>query len=224
MKKIILSLAVLIAPIIAAAQDCSMYALSKVGSSTEYNQYDAKQKLTGKSSMKVIKSSPITGGASLDAETAAYDKNGKLLSKDTLSVKCENGVYYFDMSSYYPSKTMEGGTVEFKGDNLEIPANPVVGQTLKDGLMTVSMIMGTTTMNITVKIFNRKVEAIESVTTPAGTFECVKVSYDIETKMMMVIKGKGVQWFAKDVGMVKSESYDAKGNLKGSEELAKITK
>ena len=71
-------------------------------------------------------------------------------------------------------------------------------------------------------ITNRKVEAIETITTAAGTFDCVKISYDVESKMMFTIKAKGAEWYALETGLVKSESYDAKGKLTGSQELVKL--
>jgi hypothetical protein len=59
------------------------------------------------------------------------------------------------------------------------------------------------------------VDAIEDVTTPAGTFNCVKISYDIETKTFMTMRASGIEWYAKDVGVVRSESYNGKGKLTG---------
>jgi len=77
---------------------------------------------------------------------------------------------------------------------------------------------------MTVNVSNRKVEAVESLTTPAGTFECYKISYDVATKMMINVKTKGVEWFSKGVGMVKSETYDSAGKLLGSNVLASVKK
>jgi len=81
-----------------------------------------------------------------------------------------------------------------------------------------------TMMNMTISITNRKVEAVENVTTPAGTFECYKISYDIATKMMINVKMKGTEWYAKNVGLVKSESYNNDGKLMGSNLLTGLTK
>jgi len=64
-------------------------------------------------------------------------------------------------------------------------------------------------------ITNRKVEAIEDITTPAGTFTCYKISSDVETKMMMKISIKSVEWYAKNVGTVRTESYNNNGKLTG---------
>jgi hypothetical protein len=73
-------------------------------------------------------------------------------------------------------------------------------------------------------VFNRKVEAVENLTTPAGTFECYKISYDIATKMMVNVKAKATEWYSNGVGMVKSETYSTDGKLIGSNVLTALKK
>lgn len=70
-------------------------------------------------------------------------------------------------------------------------------------------------MTITVNIINRKVEGTEEITTPAGTFSCVKISYDVVVKSIMKISSKVIDWYAKDVGVVRSENYRSNGKLTG---------
>jgi hypothetical protein len=104
-----------------------------------------------------------------------------------------------------------------EGGNLEMPSSMKAGDLLKDGDLKMSFSSGgVTVMNMSVSITNRKVEAVESLTTPAGTFECYKISYDIATKMMISVKMKGIEWYAKGVGLVKSETYGKDGKLQGS--------
>jgi hypothetical protein len=57
------------------------------------------------------------------------------------------------------------------------------------------------------------VEALENMTTPAGTFKCYKIASTIETKSMISITTHTVEWMAKDVGVVRSENYNKKGKL-----------
>jgi hypothetical protein len=70
-------------------------------------------------------------------------------------------------------------------------------------------------MTMTVKVYNRKVEAIENITTPAGSFECSKITYNIDTKVGLSVKLTGIEWVSKNVGVVRSESYNTKGKLQG---------
>ena len=79
-------------------------------------------------------------------------------------------------------------------------------------------------MNMTTKVYNRKVEAIEKITTEAGTFECYKITYDVFTDAMIDINTKGIDWIARDVGTVRTENYNKNGKLTGYTELIKLEK
>jgi hypothetical protein len=64
--------------------------------------------------------------------------------------------------------------------------------------------------HMNIDITNRRVNAKESVTTPAGTWNCFKITY--HTKMLMKM-GIGIpmnsditEWYAPGFGVVKSES------------------
>ena len=51
----------------------------------------------------------------------------------------------------------------------------------------------------------------ESITTPAGTFDCAKVKYNIATrspKSKETITGYGYEWYSPNVGLVRTEQYD----------------
>lgn len=138
-------------------------------------------------------------------------------------MKCENGTFYFEMNNMMSGQSYKEGEVDIKSDDSDMPANLAVGQTLKDG--TITMTMKNTAvqmMNMRITVKNRKVEAIETITTPAGTFECYKISYNVESKMMFTMESKGVEWIAKDVGMIKSESHDKNGKLTGSTVLTSL--
>lgn len=65
--------------------------------------------------------------------------------------------------------------------------------------------------SIHMEVTNRKVEARESVTTTAGTWDCYKISYKskITIKTMgigMPINIDGTEWYAPGFGVVKTES------------------
>jgi hypothetical protein len=121
------------------------------------------------------------------------------------------------MMSEDQMKSFQNMEVKITGDMLDIPSNPIAGQKLKDGTLNIALSSegGPAFMNTTITITNRKVEGIETITTPAGTFECVKISYDVETKMLFTIHTHAVEWYAKNTGMVRSENYNSKGKLDG---------
>jgi hypothetical protein len=222
---LIIGLCFIVIPVI-KCQECKMFFPSKEGAVIELTSYDAKNKVTGTTHQKIIGKENITNGYKIKFESETFDKKGQSQFKGQYTVKCENGTFYFEMNSMMSGESMKNykeGDVEIKGDDLDMPSNLAVGQTLKDGTLTISMKnQAMQMMNMTMSLKNRKVEAIETITTPAGTFECYKITYDVETKMMFNMKSKGVQWIAKDVGMVKSESYDKNGKLAGSSQLTAL--
>ncbi len=81
------------------------------------------------------------------------------------------------------------------------------------------------TTNISMRSFYREVEAIEEITTPAGTFTAYKIKGYLEGKFaFMRVAFRTREWYVPDVGIVKSETYDKKDKLVSSTELQKIEK
>ncbi len=211
------------------AQDCSfMFFPESENAQLEYKQYDANNKLLGSTIQKIsdIKAEANSSEATIDIET--YDAKGRSQGSAQIMARCENGIYYLDMKNYLNQESMdafEDMEITIKGGNLELPSNLKAGDELKGGEMTISLSSGgMTIMNLSISVSNRKVEAVESLSTPAGTFECYKISYDIITKMMGTIQTKGVEWYAENVGLIKSESYSNEGKLAGYTLLTNINK
>ncbi len=228
MKKIIGLLALAGLFQVAAGQDCKLYFPETENAQIEYKNFDKKNKLTGSSVQKIkdIKRSAGSVYAVIEAET--FDNKGATQGKAEFTAKCENGVFYMDMSKFINQESMEGFKdmeMTIEGGSLEMPSRLNAGDVLKSGEM--KMIFssgGATVMTMTISVTNRKVEAVQDVTTDAGTFKCFKISYDIATKMMFNIKAKAVEYYNEDVGMVRSESYTASGDLQGYTVLSAIKK
>ncbi|MDA3779401.1 MAG: hypothetical protein PF487_04125 [Bacteroidales bacterium] len=47
---------------------------------------------------------------------------------------------------------------------------------------------------------------------------------NMETKMVFTIKVKSAQWYVKDIGPVRTESYNKKGKLTSYTDLTKLNK
>jgi hypothetical protein len=110
--------------------------------------------------------------------------------------------------------------MEITGTDIELPNELSVGQALSDANVAMKIDMGGMSMNMKVDMINRKVEKQESVTTPAGTFNCYVIYTDNESKMMMVNQSFPSRlWLAEGVGMVKQESYKKNGDLMSRTEL-----
>lgn len=207
------------------AQDCPMYFIPEEGKVIELTHYDKKDKVTGITEQEVIEKESTPEGMSLKIGSTMKDKKGEEIGTSEFIVKCENGVYYFDMNNYLSGESMEAYkdmnfTVE--SDAIEIPANPQPGDELKGGSVQVK-VEGMDMMNMNMSVSDRKVEAIEDITTPAGTFKCVKITYNFKSKVAFVnVQGSGVDWISKDLGSVRTESYAKNGKLTGYTELTAI--
>jgi len=199
----------------------------------EYEMYDKKEKMTFKMThtFKNISGSGDNMKATLAQEI--YDpKKGDKLSTSELDWKCENGTLHFDMKSM--SLTMDNGqqmnmgdagmSVDVTGDQLDLPSNLSVGQTLKDVSYNIKMAMsGMTLMNRTFNIKDRKVETKETITTPAGSFDCYKVTFTtVDDKARGTTKS--AIWYANDAGMVKTENYKEDGKLINRQVLVKLVR
>jgi hypothetical protein len=115
--------------------------------------------------------------------------------------------------------------VEISGDALLYPPDMQPGQTLPDGYVDMKMFMnGMKLFGSRYNMTNRKVEGRESMTTKAGTFDCIKLSYDMEYKFMGSRTSHSEIWYSERVGMVKSITYTKKGGIDSVMELTKFTK
>lgn len=208
------------------AQDCVFYCPVKEGTITETKHYNAKDKLQSTDKQTILSKTVNGSDVAVTVKSESYDEKDKLQYSKNLTFECKNGIFYFDMQNMLDPQAMSGYKdmqVKITAKNLEMPQKLVPGTTMADGNMQVQLSnQGMTLMNMTVNVTNRKIEASEKITTPAGTFDCYKITYDVETKMMFKVQSKGVEWIAKEVGVVRSESYDSKGKLMGYSVLSAI--
>jgi hypothetical protein len=231
MKKITLLLASLFFLTTGKSQDCSLYYAMNPGTKISLAHYDSKEKLTGFTNSEVT--SVSGSGATMTSTVHSQNLNakGKMDTEFDFEISCSDGELFFNMQSMMPANNsamagVEGMEVKIEGAQLQSPFGKLPGTSLPEGQMTMSasmsgMNLGTTTM----RIYDRKVVAIESITVPAGTFECVKVTESIEMKlpMMGTVKGSSVAWMNPEAGLVKSESFNEKGEKNGTEILQSIT-
>ena len=213
------------------AQDCKLFFPSEEGTFLEMTNYDKKGKVTGYSSQKILETKEVDGAFVVVFEQASRDKKGENEVKGIMEVSCKDGKFYFDLDNYLSSMNMDtyeenpDMDVVVDGDEIFYPAELNPGDQLPDGSLVAKVLSsGMQIMSMTVDITNRKVEGKESVTTPAGTFECHKITQDVELKTIMKIKSKDATWLAEGVGVVKTEMYDKKGKLTGSTVLTKLEK
>lgn len=233
MKKAIIfcSIAMISMSFIVSLSDCDTPIFFKEGVKTTMTSYNDDGKAIG-TTKTIYKKVDKSGSAiSVNATQENYDKKGKLSVSTDFTIKCLNGTLLFDMKLMLPQQQAESFKdfeMVVEGADKEIPSDLSAGSTLKDADIKFSFKTKDGTlmpmMNMSVKITNRKVEGKESITTAAGTFECYKITEDVEMKTIFKIKAKVASWFSKEVGTVKTESYKENGKLTGKTELTEIIK
>ena len=102
-----------------------------------------------------------------------------------------------------------------KGHTIILPENPQNGEKLDDCHITGPGFELNTT--------NIVLATDQSVTTNAGTYDCICVDYTDEARVIFVkVTAKSKQWWKLGVGAVKYESYDKKGRMTLNRELYSI--
>lgn len=225
MKNILISFLIVAFPALLSAQDCGFYNFNK-GAVLGYQQFDAKGKLTGTSRLTFLDTYRDGDAYIYKVRNETTTENSKEQPKPIeYTMRCENGEFYIDMSSMMDPATAAtfGADVKVTGSELSYPSNLSVGQTLPDASFSISSAAsGVAVLSMTIDVTNRVVAARESVTVPAGTFDCFKITYNVDTKMIFKISATAALWITKSGAMVKTESYDKKGKLTSSMVLSEL--
>ena len=187
MKKLILFTAIILCAIMLKAQE--PFFPTKEETVLIYKSFDKKDKLTN--TVKYTITRVNISGSNIDI-TYLYeslDNKEKLVFKDEITIHQKGDKLYVDMSNFLNKAAFqqEGSIpaeVEVKGNNMEIPLNPVPGQTLPDANIEMAMKMGFVNMKMSADITNRKVEAIEEISVTGGSFKCYKFSGDVNSVAM----------------------------------------
>ncbi|GBU21627.1 hypothetical protein R80B4_01525 [Fibrobacteres bacterium R8-0-B4] len=229
MKKISLVLITILMFVqIVSAED--VFFPSKKGMVLTTANFNAKGKLEGYIRMSV---KDVTG--SYDNGTIVYTVqalNKKMQPekpKETpprFAAPIAGGVIELSME---PWAALSGGKdIQITGTQMVMPSKLEPGDKIKDSnvSMTLSMAVGKVTADVAT--IGQKCTGIETVTVPAGTFECRKVERKSVTEADMVVKitrvDKSTVWYARGIGAVKSLTYDENGKLKASSELHELVR
>jgi hypothetical protein len=212
MKKIFTA-ALLAASLTSFSQNCDSYYYFQKNKTVEMTITNKKGKESGKNIYTIadVNKSGTTVSSTINSEL--FDSKGKSIATATNNMKCISGVIMMDMKMFIPSAQQEQmGTVVGGGEiYLEYPGNMKEGDALKDASFSMDF-KSKAGMNgrITIEMTNRRVEGKESVTTPAGTWNCFKITYHSKMNFKMLIgfnmNADVTEWYAPGFGVVKTES------------------
>lgn len=124
----------------------------------------------------------------------------------------------------YDSKARQAMAEELKlkGDNsFTIKKHASAGESIPDRTYSLIFNMLKNEINISGAAYMGE----EKVSTTACKFDCIKISYLKRTKIVLKTETVRVtEWYAEGIGLVKSESYNTKGEPDGKTILVKIVK
>lgn len=210
------------------SQECTFYFPTQLETVLEYGQFDARGRLNSIIRKKVIKSEKSAEGNLVVAHKEVFDNNDSLVFEDNIEMKCVGGEFFVDMSCYYHHLQLNqysGKEIITESDTLTIPNDPKPGMLPSFVTSRVSILEdGIPVKNMVVNVYFRIVQGYEDVITPAGTFNCLKISYEVETIVNQKVKSKGIEWFSKEAGLVKRETYELNGKLIEKIELKSVTR
>jgi hypothetical protein len=224
-KTIITFIALLLTSSIIYAQNCDAYIPTEKGKVLMYKTTNKKGKVQSYHSQELIAKTNKNGGVEFQIHHINFDEKKTKVNEDTMIFICKNNVFYIDMSSYLNEeqlKSFDESQIEITFDNIGYPTNLKPGVEMEDGYVEAKINAG---MPLTFRtdIQDRRVEANEKITTEAGTFETLKVSEKVFSKVSFAtIKMSSVSWISKNIGTVRSEVYDKKGGLMSVSELIEI--
>lgn len=215
--------------LILVSADCGSYAWFKKGAKLQYEVTSTASKENYMSSMEV--QDVRHEGRKTIASILSSDQEGNAIEMDFI---CTGNQLYFDLTGMLKSQLEKQGQsganvdVSFDGGLMSIPKNIYPGQQLDDAVFTMNMTSSGINMGVTSYLKERKVVGRESLTTPAGTFNCIKISGVRTMTMTMMGKdrvvGKPVtehMYFAPSIGMIKTTSENHKGQVEYEQTLTK---
>jgi len=225
MKKIVFLLASLLFVFKVNAQCDNPFYQLKEGTVIVMESYDGKEKFQSRSETNITNFEETNNGFIATVSYKLSDKKEKVIAEGEYKMECDAGVMKIDMSSFVPAESMaafKDMDMEITTDQLAYPSSLESGQVLNDASFSLTASSGPIPMKMDFDITNRKVEGKESVSTPAGAFDCYKITYNTHTKMMMAnMNFNAVEYLSEKCGVVKTESYKSNGNLMGYTILTK---
>lgn len=226
MKKLILFSVMIFFGMAIKAQE--IFFPTKEGTVLIYKSFDKKDKETN--TVKYTITHLKIDGSDMDITylVESLDPKEKLVFKEEITIHQKGDKLYFDMSNFINKAAFQQNgeipaEIQVTGNNLEVPSNPKPGDVLPDANIEMAMKLGFVNMKMSANVTNRKVEAIEDITVKAGTFKGYKFTSEVNSVVMgMKVNSKNTDWYAKGVGIVRTESYDKNGKLQSYMELIEL--
>ncbi|MBA9077489.1 hypothetical protein [Rufibacter quisquiliarum] len=164
-------------------------------------------------------------------KSARMDKNKRTKTIEEFRIRCNGDSIYLDAKLLLREqalKAFDGKDFDFTPKDIAYPKVLAVGQQLPTGKLGVRVRSSNVDIStISMVASNRKVVAQEKLTTPAGTFDCFKITYQYEVEL----DARGIalrdvyqveEFFSPEHGIIKCQFTNKRGKkAKGLELISK---
>lgn len=198
---------------------------------------NAKGKEVSRQATHIISVTEKDGFTVANVEGTDTEAGGKgKVTQVAYNYKCDGKNIYFDIASMFRTEK-KNNEVGFESTVIPFPINVKAGDELPDASGVMSSQRGGRKMTMTYTFKERKVAALEDVTTAAGTWKCYKINQTVEVEMdipgmderakEMMKKMKGSMkttsstWLSPEFGVVKTETY-LNGELQSKNEVVSV--
>lgn len=216
----------------AHAQSCEDAPIFRAGGAQVWHTLDKKGRQTGSLEATTQSVTEDVGAYTAEVVSRSLDAKGNTVFEGAYTVRCNPFEQTLDLRAAVGATSVgayQGWSVQAEGGALPFDMAFIeAGKTLPDAALKLTFTMadappglGPTTMHLRAR--DRRVEAQESVSVPAGTFDALRVRSTLTTETRslvgVTVAVDATDWFVPGVGVVKSETW-RKGKLVGSTVLA----
>lgn len=197
-------------------QDCTFFFPQTKGAQLVRKGYTAKGNLQNVTTYTVDEVDNLPSGMEVEADYVYTDAVGKVLSKGDIEVSCQNGEFFMDMkdlASFSTAVSAANDDIAVAGDFMNYPdafSNSFDGDNQYFDDASIKVYEKKNKKNrANISVYDREFVTTENVTTPAGTFNCAKIKYNVDVNTPQnKYSGYGYEWYAPNVGIVRTEQYD----------------
>ncbi|WP_028376470.1 hypothetical protein [Leeuwenhoekiella sp. MAR_2009_132] len=198
--------------------DCSNLFTFNTDSSFEMSAYGTTNNLLSVTNYEVSHIRQTLNGktAFLSAVNRDVSKKRDTLEQENYEIECTSKSVVLNHRNVVPAFLYdEYSNLEFDISKiaLVVPKNLEIGQSLDDAVLEIDILATPIKHRITYLLKDRCVTATETITTPAGTFNCIIIESKTSMKPQNENAGFVKHWFAEGVGFIKQVDYNKKGQV-----------
>ncbi|MDR2038602.1 MAG: hypothetical protein LBQ60_11830 [Bacteroidales bacterium] len=217
---------------LAMAQSDCMPFYPEEGTVMISKSYDAQKNLLNTTTYTVESWNSHEFSDEVTVRLVTTDNKGTAIDLGRIFGRCEGGNFYLNMTnkgSFPEIAKLFTSNTELVGNFIDYPNTfgtaPYVGDFATDGGEFTIWSKVDKKASVRVRIYNRFLDEKERISTPAGKFDASKIKFTFEvTEGKKKTTYKGVEWYALNAGVVRSETYDSKNNLISYSEMTNINR